>query len=75
MDLDNSAVAVVQIIGALLVLACFLLAQAERINPNTCRYRLPKLVGSAAMTATAVISHEPGSCCWRASERWYRHSD
>lgn len=60
MSLDNIGVEAVQIIGALLVLACFLLAQAERINPNTYRYLLPNLVGSTAMTVTAVIGHEWG---------------
>lgn len=60
MSIDNTVVEVTQIIGALLVLICFLLAQAERINPNTYRYLLPNLVGSTAMTVTAVISHEWG---------------
>lgn len=60
MVFDNIGVAEVQIIGALLVLVCFLLAQAERINPDAYYYLLPNLAGSAAMAATAVIGHEWG---------------
>jgi hypothetical protein len=60
MGFSNIGVEVVQIVGALLVLACFLLAQVDRINPNAYHYLLPNLIGSAAMTATAVISHEWG---------------
>jgi hypothetical protein len=37
-----------------------LLAQFDRIDPASYRYLLPNLVGSAAMTATAVIAHEWG---------------
>lgn len=50
----------VQIVGALLVLACFLLAQADRINPAGYRYLATNLVGSVAMTVTAVIAAEWG---------------
>lgn len=60
MGFNNIGLETAQIIGALLVLACFLLAQAEWINPNTYRYLLPNLVGSAVMTVTAMISHEWG---------------
>lgn len=54
------AVEMAQIFGTLLVLICFLLAQAERIDPNTYRYLLPNFVGSTMMTVTAVIAHEWG---------------
>jgi hypothetical protein len=54
------AVEVAQIVGALLVLVCFLLAQAKRIDPNTYRYLLPNLIGSVTMTITAVIALEWG---------------
>ncbi len=50
----------VQIVGALLVLTCFLLAQVDRVNPAGYRYLLTNLVGSGAMTATAVIATEWG---------------
>jgi len=50
----------VQIIGALLVLACFLLVQAGRIDPAGYRYLLTNLVGSVVLTATAVTSREWG---------------
>lgn len=51
---------VTQIVGALLVLACFLLAQIDRINPAGYPYLAVNLVGSGAMTVTAVIEQEWG---------------
>lgn len=60
MEFGNIGVQTVQIVGALLVLACFLLALTERINPNAYRYLLPNLSGSTALTATAIINHEWG---------------
>lgn len=50
----------VQIVGALLVLAGFLLAQADVLDPRSYAYLLPNAVGSAAMAATAVLAHEWG---------------
>lgn len=50
----------VQITGALLVLVCFLLAQVDRVDPSGYRYLLANLVGSGAMTVTAVIASEWG---------------
>lgn len=50
----------VQIAGALLILVCYLLAQAGRLDPGAFRYLVPNLVGSAALTATAVITREWG---------------
>ena len=51
---------VIQVVGALFVLACFLLAQFDRIDSSGYRYLLPNLAGSAALTATAVVSREWG---------------
>lgn len=51
---------VVQIVGALLVLVCFLLAQADRVNLASYRYLITNLIGSGAMTVTAVLAHEWG---------------
>jgi hypothetical protein len=51
---------VVQVVGALLVLACFLLAQFGRIDPSRYHYLLPNLAGSGVLAATAVISREWG---------------
>lgn len=50
----------VQVIGAMLVLVCFLLAHVDRINPVGYRYLATNLVGSTAMTLTAVIAGEWG---------------
>lgn len=51
---------VVQIVGALLVLVCFLLAQVDRVNRGGYRYLVTNLAGSGAMTVTAVIAEEWG---------------
>jgi hypothetical protein len=51
---------IVQIIGALLVLAGFLAAQANLVDQRAYAYLLPNVVGSAAMAATAVLSAEWG---------------
>jgi hypothetical protein len=51
---------IVQIIGALLVLAGFLAAQANLVDQRAYTYLVPNVVGSAAMAATAVLSAEWG---------------
>lgn len=60
MTFDNRSIEIVQIAGALLVLIGFLLAQAKRINPEAYAYLLLNLIGSAAMTVTALIAHQWG---------------
>lgn len=50
----------VQIVGALLVLVCFLLAQVDRVDSAGYRYLITNLIGSTAMTVTAVIAAEWG---------------
>lgn len=60
MELYDIGVEVAQIVGALLVLVCFLLAQAGRIDPSAYYYLLPNFIGSAVLTMTAVIGHEWG---------------
>ena len=59
MIFDNHGIEIVQIAGAVVVLICFLLAQAKRISPEGYPYLLLNLVGSAAMTMTALIA-----CQW-----------
>jgi hypothetical protein len=51
---------VVQIVGAVIVLACFLLAQMDRVNVAGYGYLASNLAGSGAMTVTAVIAGEWG---------------
>lgn len=60
MPFSTSPIEIVQITGALLVLICFLLAQAERISTDAYPYLLLNLIGSAAMTVTAVVAHAWG---------------
>jgi hypothetical protein len=50
----------VQIIGALLVLACFLLAQVDVLDQGAYTYLVPNALGSAGMAATAVLTREWG---------------
>lgn len=51
---------IVQVAGALLILAGFVLAQLDVLDRRTYAYLLPNLVGSAALTVTAVVSHDWG---------------
>ena len=60
MMFENRSIEVVQIAAALVLLACFLLAQAKRINPEAYPYLLLNLLGSTAMTMTALVAHQWG---------------
>lgn len=51
---------VVQVAGALLVLAGFVLAQLDVLDESAYAYLLPNLVGSAALTVTGVLSGDWG---------------
>jgi hypothetical protein len=74
MDSDGAIFDIVQIVGALLVLASFLLAQFDRIDLSACRYLVSNLLGSGAMVATAIISREWGfvflECIWALVSAW-----
>lgn len=50
----------IQIIGALLVLAGFLAAQADLLDQRSYTYLIPNAIGSAAMTVTGVLTAEWG---------------
>lgn len=50
----------VQIVGALLVLAGFVLAQLDVLDQESYTYLVPNAVGSAAMTATGILSRDWG---------------
>ncbi len=58
--MDGLVFDTVQVVGAVLVLVCFLLAQADRVDAAGYRYLITNLVGSGAMTVTAVIATEWG---------------
>lgn len=51
---------IVQIIGAVLVLVAFLLAQFDVLDPGSYRYLIPNAVGSTAMAITAIITGDWG---------------
>ena len=51
---------VVQLIGALLILIAYLLAQAGTWPPSSYRYLTPNLVGSAALAVDAVHERQWG---------------
>ena len=51
---------IVQIVGALLVLAGFLAAQADLIDERSYRYLLPNAAGSAVLAVTAAVGAEWG---------------
>lgn len=50
----------VQIAGALLVLAGFVLAQLDVLDESAYAYLLPNLAGSVALTVTGVLSGDWG---------------
>ena len=50
----------VQIVGALLVLVGFVLAQLDVLDQRSYAYLLPNLLGSSAMTVTGVLSGDWG---------------
>lgn len=50
----------VQIVGALLVLAGFVLAQLDVLDQRSYTYLVPNLLGSSAMTVTGVMSGDWG---------------
>lgn len=50
----------VQIVGALLVLSGFVLAQLDVLDQRSYIYLVPNLVGSAAMTVTGTLSGDWG---------------
>jgi hypothetical protein len=53
----------VQIGGALLVLAAFALAQARVLTPQARVYLILNLVGAAVLAADACVERQWGSCC------------
>lgn len=50
----------VQIVGALLVLAGFLLAQLDVLDQRSYGYLVPNALGSVAMAATAFLARDWG---------------
>jgi hypothetical protein len=51
---------VVQILGALAILACFVAAQFDRLDAESYRYLIPNAAGSSALAVTAVLSEDWG---------------
>lgn len=51
---------IVQIVGSLLILAAFVLTITGKISQSTYSYLIANTVGSAVLTATAILSREWG---------------
>lgn len=51
---------IVQIVGALMVLAAFVLSQWRVIDARSLRYLVPNLVGSAALAVDAYVGSQWG---------------
>ncbi len=60
MMFDGRSLEIIQITGALMLLVCFLLVQAKRMSSEGYPYLLLNLIGSAAMTVTALIANQWG---------------
>jgi hypothetical protein len=51
---------VVQVLGALLILAAFVLSQWRLVDPESLRYLVPNLVGSAVHAVDAYVGSQWG---------------
>jgi hypothetical protein len=60
---------VVQISGALLVLAAFALAQARVLTPQARSYLVLNLVGASVLAVDAYVEGRGDSCCSKAYGR------
>jgi len=58
---------IVQILGAILILAPFALAQFRVLGPHSWPYLLPNAGGSAILCVIASCSSSGASCCWKGS--------
>ena len=59
----------IQVVGALLILAAFVLVQLDRLRPSTWTYLWLNLVGSAILAVDALIGREIGFLSWKACGR------
>ena len=50
----------IQVVGALLILAAFVLVQLDRLEPSTWTYLWLNLVGSAILAVDALLGREIG---------------
>lgn len=50
----------VQVLGSVLILIPFLLAQLGRVDPGARGYLLPNLVGSVVLAVDAAVTHQWG---------------
>jgi hypothetical protein len=65
---------VVQIVGAVLILAAFTAVQLDRMRPDSRLYLTLNLLGSAILAVLAVIAHQWGfvllESVWAAVSAW-----
>ena len=58
--MSNSVNQAAQLVGAILILIPFAAVQLKRMEVTTVTYQLLNLVGSAMLTATAVVNSQYG---------------
>jgi hypothetical protein len=65
---------VIQIVGALLILAAFVAVQLDRMQPHSRTYLTLNLVGSAILAVLAVVASQWGfvllEAVWTAVSAW-----
>ena len=65
---------IVQIVGAVLILAAFMAAQAGRVSPHARSYLVLNLVGSLILTGIAIYEFDLGflllEVVWAAVSLW-----
>ena len=60
MELALSAGQIVQIAGAMFILAAFAMAQMGRMTPKMVRYQVLNLIGSVVLTVLAFVERQWG---------------
>ena len=67
-----SAARIVQIVGAVLILAGFILTQGKLLDADACLYLILNLTGAAILAVLAFQAQRWGFVLLEGSGRWWR---